>query len=243
MSPALRSVRWRRSPFFSTFCSCNPARIPLRCSGMRSFRRNRQKLRPPGPSRWKWWTARRLWSRVRGRPSPLPRRRRQRLPRQPGRGCPVRSSATSSANWYAGATMTAWWMASMAPRPTPRSATSSRPPVSSRARNRARRCCRPWCARRPSSPRRRQGRRRRRGPLPGRAEAAVERPAPSKRVVALQRALAEYGYGQIRPSGIIDAETQSAIEKFERERKLPITGQASDRVVRELAAMTGRPLE
>ena len=80
-------------------------------------------------------------------------------------------------------------------------------------------------------------------PLPGRAEAAVERPAPSKRVVALQRALAEYGYGQIRPSGIIDAETQSAIEKFERERKLPITGQASDRVVRELAAMTGRPLE
>ena len=80
-------------------------------------------------------------------------------------------------------------------------------------------------------------------PLPGRAEAAVERPAPSKRVVALQRALAEYGYGQIRPSGIIDAETQNAIEKFERERKLPITGQASDRVVRELAAMTGRPLE
>jgi len=41
----------------------------------------------------------------------------------------------------------------------------------------------------------------------------------------------------------MDAETQSAIEKFERDRKLPITGQASDRVVRELAAMTGRPLE
>jgi peptidoglycan hydrolase-like protein with peptidoglycan-binding domain len=80
-------------------------------------------------------------------------------------------------------------------------------------------------------------------PIPGRAEVAVERPAPSKRVIALQRALAEYGYGQIRPSGIMDAETQSAIEKFERERKLPITGQASERVVRELAAMTGRPLE
>jgi peptidoglycan hydrolase-like protein with peptidoglycan-binding domain len=80
-------------------------------------------------------------------------------------------------------------------------------------------------------------------PIPGRAEVAVERPAPSKRVIALQRALAEYGYGQIRASGVIDAETQSAIEKFERERKLPITGQASDRVMRELAAMTGRPLE
>jgi peptidoglycan hydrolase-like protein with peptidoglycan-binding domain len=80
-------------------------------------------------------------------------------------------------------------------------------------------------------------------PTPPRVEVAVERPAPSKRVIALQRALAEYGYGQIRPSGIIDPETQAAIEKFERERKLPITGLASDRVVRELAAMTGRPLE
>ena len=75
------------------------------------------------------------------------------------------------------------------------------------------------------------------------SEAAGERSAASKRVIALQRALAEYGYGQIKPSGIVDTETQTAIEKFERERKLPITGQASDRLVRELAAMTGRPLE
>ena len=75
------------------------------------------------------------------------------------------------------------------------------------------------------------------------SEAAGERSTASKRVIALQRALAEYGYGQIKPSGIIDAETQAAIEKFERERRLPITGQASDRLVRELAAMTGRPLE
>ncbi len=66
---------------------------------------------------------------------------------------------------------------------------------------------------------------------------------PSKRVVAVQRALAEFGYGQLNPSGIIDGETQAAIEKFERERKLPITGQISHRVVRELAAITGRPLE
>jgi peptidoglycan hydrolase-like protein with peptidoglycan-binding domain len=80
-------------------------------------------------------------------------------------------------------------------------------------------------------------------PTVARNDIPAERPAPSKRIVALQRALAEYGYGQIKPSGIMDAETQSAIERFERERRLPITGQASDRVVRELAAMTGRPLE
>jgi peptidoglycan hydrolase-like protein with peptidoglycan-binding domain len=81
-----------------------------------------------------------------------------------------------------------------------------------------------------------------------RNEAVAERAtpsstAPSRRVIALQRALAEYGYGQIKSSGIVDSETHAAIERFERERKLPITGQASDRVVRELAAMTGRPLE
>jgi len=85
------------------------------------------------------------------------------------------------------------------------------------------------------------------GPLPLRpsqsTSMASERPPSSKRVIAVQRTLAEYGYGQIKPSGIIDAETQAAIQKFERERKLPITGQASERVVRELAAVTGRALE
>ena len=80
-------------------------------------------------------------------------------------------------------------------------------------------------------------------PTAARADVPAERPAASKRIIALQRALAEYGYGQIKANGIMDADTQSAIERFERERKLPITGQASDRVVRELAAMTGRPLE
>jgi len=65
----------------------------------------------------------------------------------------------------------------------------------------------------------------------------------SKRVLAVQRALAEFGYAQIKPTGILDPETHAAIERFERERKLPITGDVSDRVTRELASITGRPLE
>jgi len=65
----------------------------------------------------------------------------------------------------------------------------------------------------------------------------------SKRVVAMQRALAEFGYGQIKPTGLVDADTRAAIERFERERRLPITGQVSERVARELASVTGRPLE
>ena len=67
--------------------------------------------------------------------------------------------------------------------------------------------------------------------------------APSKRVLAVQRALSDFGYGQIKPTGLYDPETRQAIEKFERDRRLPVTGQISDRVVRELAGMTGRPLE
>jgi peptidoglycan hydrolase-like protein with peptidoglycan-binding domain len=80
-------------------------------------------------------------------------------------------------------------------------------------------------------------------PAPVQNDVAARRPAPSRRVVALQRVLAEFGYGQIKPTGIIDADTQAAIERFERERKLPVTGQANDRVARELAAVTGRTVD
>jgi peptidoglycan hydrolase-like protein with peptidoglycan-binding domain len=67
--------------------------------------------------------------------------------------------------------------------------------------------------------------------------------APSKRITAVQRALADFGFGQIKPTGVLDADTRAAVEKFERERRLPVDGQISDRLVRELAGMTGRPLE
>ncbi len=86
-------------------------------------------------------------------------------------------------------------------------------------------------------------------PKPNAAPAARQDPiaeliAPSKpRMLAIQRALADFGYGQIRPTGVYDSETRGAIEKFEREQSLPVDGQITDRFVRELAAMTGRPLE
>jgi hypothetical protein len=65
----------------------------------------------------------------------------------------------------------------------------------------------------------------------------------SSRVMAVQRTLSAYGYGQIRPSGILDEPTSAAIERFERARGLPVTGKLSDRLVNELAAMTGHPLD
>ena len=67
--------------------------------------------------------------------------------------------------------------------------------------------------------------------------------APAPRVTAVQRALNDYGYGPVKVTGSFGAETVSAIQKFERDRKLPVTGQISPRLLRELAALTGRPLE
>jgi Putative peptidoglycan binding domain len=63
------------------------------------------------------------------------------------------------------------------------------------------------------------------------------------RIMAVQRALTDYGYGQIEPTGVIDPPTKAAIERFEREHNMPITGRVSDRLVNELAALIGHPLD
>lgn len=67
--------------------------------------------------------------------------------------------------------------------------------------------------------------------------------APDRRIIAVQRALADFGFGQIHPSGVFDPATRAAIERFERQRKLPVTGQITERLIRELSSVTGRPLE
>lgn len=68
--------------------------------------------------------------------------------------------------------------------------------------------------------------------------------APSpKRVLAVQRALTEYGYGQFKPNGTLGPETKAAIEQFERKRKLPVTGQISPRLLQELSAVTSRSFD
>jgi peptidoglycan hydrolase-like protein with peptidoglycan-binding domain len=80
-------------------------------------------------------------------------------------------------------------------------------------------------------------------PRPVTRPAAAPAPSNSPRVMAVQRALGDFGYGPLKRSGHMDGETKTAIEKFERERHLPVTGQVSERLLRELAAVTGRPLE
>ena len=75
-------------------------------------------------------------------------------------------------------------------------------------------------------------------PIPATAQSAGAR-----RVAGVQRALTQYGYGQLKATGAVGADTQAAISKFERDRKLPVTGQMSDRLVKELTAMIGHPID
>ena len=82
-------------------------------------------------------------------------------------------------------------------------------------------------------------------PIPpvSRSDPAGDLITPAHRVAWVQRALTEYGYGQLKPTGSVGSDTQAAIQKFERDRKLPVTGQISERLVHELTAMTGRPID
>ncbi|MDQ0347224.1 peptidoglycan-binding protein [Ancylobacter vacuolatus] len=61
----------------------------------------------------------------------------------------------------------------------------------------------------------------------------------SPRVMEIQKALARLGYGPIRIDGVFGAATEEAIQRFERDRRLPVTGQMSERVIRELTAVSG----
>jgi hypothetical protein len=77
---------------------------------------------------------------------------------------------------------------------------------------------------------------------PERYDPIAELLEPTNRTVAVQRALTEFGYGQIKATGTVGPDTRAAIEKFERERKLPVTGQISERLTRELTTLKGGPL-
>ncbi len=63
-------------------------------------------------------------------------------------------------------------------------------------------------------------------------------PQPSKRVLAVQRALVKLGF-VLRPDGIDGDATRQAIEQFERNHGLPVRGELSPRVLRELSVQSG----
>jgi peptidoglycan hydrolase-like protein with peptidoglycan-binding domain len=77
-------------------------------------------------------------------------------------------------------------------------------------------------------------------PLP---PASIPQAQPAgNQLLAVQRRLSEYGYGPVPLNGVDGPETRAAIERFERSRGLPATGRMSDKLVRELTGMAGKPL-
>jgi hypothetical protein len=68
-------------------------------------------------------------------------------------------------------------------------------------------------------------------PVSPRNDAIANLASGSRRVAAVQRALTEYGYGQLKPTGTVGSD------------KIPVTGQMSDRLVRELTTMIGHPID
>lgn len=72
---------------------------------------------------------------------------------------------------------------------------------------------------------------------------ATDPAAPAGRadrsVAFAQRALTKLGYGQIKADGVMGTGTKAAIERFERDQKLAVTGEASGRTLRDLAQRSG----
>lgn len=62
-----------------------------------------------------------------------------------------------------------------------------------------------------------------------------------KNVARAQRALTKLGFGPLKDDGMMGPSTRAAIEKFERERKLPVKGEATGKTLRELTARAGLP--
>jgi len=62
--------------------------------------------------------------------------------------------------------------------------------------------------------------------------------ADGARVAAAQKALVKLGY-VVKPDGVMGAGTRKALEMFEQSRKLPVTGDLTPRVTRELSALSG----
>ncbi len=78
-------------------------------------------------------------------------------------------------------------------------------------------------------------------PAPKETKDAAKTAKPEKDgdpVMRAQKALSKLGYA-VKPDGAMGPGTRAAIEKFERSAKLPVTGEATGRTLRELMARAG----
>lgn len=82
-----------------------------------------------------------------------------------------------------------------------------------------------------------------RSDITGSINAPLEGDRKSLRVLSLQQALARLGYGPVRMSGTFGPDTKEAIERFEKDWMMPVTGLMSDNLFTKLAAVNGAPID
>jgi hypothetical protein len=75
----------------------------------------------------------------------------------------------------------------------------------------------------------------------GQQGAVATDPIMTKRVMAVQRALQKLGY-EVAPDGVFGAGSRAALQKFERERNMTVTGELDPRTLRALATRSGVPI-
>lgn len=83
---------------------------------------------------------------------------------------------------------------------------------------------------------------RRTDPIAGLITASTPEP-PARRLLAIERALAILGYGPLKVDGVMSDDTRAAIARFEAERGLPVTGEPSARLAKDLGEMSGVGME
>jgi peptidoglycan hydrolase-like protein with peptidoglycan-binding domain len=81
------------------------------------------------------------------------------------------------------------------------------------------------------------------GDITGSIDGPLEGERKSLRVLSLQRALARLGYGPLRMSGQFGPDTKEAIERFERDWMMPVTGLMTENLFVKLAAVNGAPID
>ena len=71
-----------------------------------------------------------------------------------------------------------------------------------------------------------------------RAPKKVAAPSPGT-VTSVQKLLTSLGYGPLKTDGTLNPEMRQAIERFELDRGLPVTGHVNERLIHELERITG----
>ncbi|GAB4514669.1 MAG: peptidoglycan-binding protein [Roseibium sp.] len=77
--------------------------------------------------------------------------------------------------------------------------------------------------------------------LPGQETVASDVDA-DPRLMKIQKALSELGYGPLKADGLMGANTTAAIRRFEFDRGLPLTGEPGPEVIERLEMISGRSL-